>query len=252
MNNYSVLYDGTFINLLTTIKYLLKEKIKPTNIVEEGTCFPTIFDTIYKPNIENNPTIIKEIINISSKQILKIIYYIYLSNNKNKELIIYYFVLNTFIYKEKVIYQRNLKCVREALKISHHVSSEAHKLKGFTRFKMIKGKFLYAEISPDNNILELLSLHFKKRLPNELWIIKDTKRNILSIYNKKDFTIYLADDINLLELENNTGDTYYENLWKTFFQTIAIETRTNKKRQMSFMPKKYWHNMIEMGDLCKK
>lgn len=252
MNNYSVLYDGTFINLLTTIKYLLIEKIKPTNIVEEGTCFPTIFDTIYKPNIENNPTIIKEIINISSKQILKIIYYIYLSNNENKELIIYYFVLNTFIYKEKVIYQRNLKCVREALKISHHVSSEAHKLKGFTRFKMIKGKFLYAEISPDNNILELLSLHFKKRLPNELWIIKDTKRNILSIYNKKDFTIYLADDINLLELENNTGDTYYENLWKTFFQTIAIEKRTNKKRQMSFMPKKYWHNMIEMEDLCKK
>ena len=102
MNNYSVLYDGTFINLLTTIKYLLKEKIKPTNIVEEGTYFPTIFDTIYKPNIENNPIIIKEIINISSKQILKIIYYIYLSNNENKELIIYYFVLNTFIYKKKL------------------------------------------------------------------------------------------------------------------------------------------------------
>ncbi len=251
MYNYCVIYNGTFINLLSTIKYLLKNNIKPEKIVEEGKYTLNLFEYLYKPDVTDDPTLIKSINNISF-QILKIIHYVFLSNNLDKELILYYFILNTLIYKEKVIYHRNLSCVNKALNISHHVSSEAHKLKGFTRFKMINHKFLYAEISPNNNVLEILSKHFAKRLTNELWIIKDTKRNILSIYDKKNYKIYSANEIKIFELENINNDTYYENLWKTFFQTISIKERKNTKRQIGFMPKKYWQNMIEMEDYNAK
>ena len=246
MNNYIIIYDGTFINLLTTIKYLLKNNIKPQNIVPENTYTPNLLETILKPDIVNDPNFITTIINSSSKEIFKIITYVYLSNNQNKELILYYFILNTFIYHDKVIYHRNLKCVNSTLKIAKQVSRELHRFKGFTRFKMINDKFLYAEIAPDNDILELLSKHFKKRLKNELWIIKDTKRNILCIYDQKKTYLISGEDIKLLEFNNN--DNYYEELWKSFFKTIAIKERTNKKCQISFMPKKYWHNIIEMED----
>ena len=252
MNNYIIIYDGTFINLLTTIKYLLQANIKPQKIVIEGTYSPSLFETIIKPNIDNDPTFITKITKSSSKEVLKLITYTFLSNAQNKELVLYYLILNTFIYKDKIIYQRNLNCVNTALKLAHHVSSENHKMKGFTRFKMINNKFLYAEISPDNNILELLSKHFQKRLKNELWIIKDTNRNILSIYDLNTYHIISGENIKLLALEKNKNDNYYENLWCIFFKTIAIKERKNKKCQMSFMPKKYWHNMIEMEDLCKK
>ena len=251
MNNYIIIYDGTFINLLSTIKYLLQEHIKPLNIIIEGSYSPNLFETLIKPNIINDEKFINKIISISSHEIFKIIYYTFLSNAQNKELILYYFILNTFIYHEKIIYHRHLKCVNTTLKISHHVSSETHKLKGFTRFKMIDDRFLYAEISPDNNILELLSKHFQKRLKNELWIIKDTNRNILSIYDTKKYHIISSENIKLLALENNNDNTY-ENLWRTFFKTIAIKERENKKSQMSFMPKKYWHNIIEMEDYNAK
>ena len=251
-NNYIIIYDGTFINLLSTIKYLLQNHIKPQNIIKEGTYTPNLFEITLKPDIKDDPNFIKSIIKISSKEVLKIITYVFLSYNNNKEIILYYFILNTFIYKDKVIYHRNLNCVNKALKISHHVSSENHKLKGFTRFKQINNKFLYAEISPDNNILELLSEHFKKRLKNELWIIKDTKRNILSIYDKNKYFIVEANNLNILELQNIKSDNYYESLWKTFFNTIAINERENRKCQMSFMPKKYWHNIIEMEDYNAK
>ena len=251
MNNYIIIYDGTFINLLSTIKYLLQEHIKPQNIIIEGSYPPNLFETLIKPNIINDEKFINKIISISSHEIFKIIYYTFLSNAQNKELILYYFILNTSIYHEKIIYHRHLKCVNTTLKISHHVSSETHKLKGFTRFKMIDDRFLYAEISPDNNILELLSKHFQKRLKNELWIIKDTNRNILSIYDTKKYHIISSENIKLLALENNNDNTY-ENLWRTFFKTIAIKERENKKCQMSFMPKKYWHNIIEMEDYNAK
>ena len=72
---------------------------------------------------------------------------------------------------------RNLKCVDASLKISKYVSNENHKLKGFLRFQELENHILYAEISPTNNVLELLSIHFKKRLKNEYWIIKDVGRN---------------------------------------------------------------------------
>ena len=252
MNNYIIIYDGTFINLLTTIKYLLQANIKPQKIVIEGTYSPSLFETIIKPNIDNDPTFITKITKSSSKEVLKLITYTFLSNAQNKELVLYYLILNAFIYKDKIIYQRNLNCVNTALKLAHHVSSENHKMKGFTRFKMINNKFLYAEISPDNNILELLSKHFQKRLKNELWIIKDTNRNILSIYDLNTYHIISGENIKLLALEKNKNDNYYENLWCIFFKTIAIKERENKKCQMSFMPKKYWHNIIEMEDYNAK
>ena len=229
MNNYIIIYDGTFINLLTTIKYLLQTNIKPQKIVIEGTYSPSLFETIIKPNIDNDPTFITKITKSSSKEVLKLITYTFLSNAQNKELVLYYLILNTLIYKDKIIYQRNLNCVNTALKLAHRVSSENHKMKGFTRFKMINNKFLYAEISPDNNILDLLSKHFQKRLKNELWIIKDTNRNILSIYDLNTYHIVSGENIKLLALENNKNDNYYENLWCIFFKTIAIKERENKK-----------------------
>ena len=232
MNNYIIIYDGTFINLLTTIKYLLQANIKPQKIVIEGTYSPSLFETIIKPNIDNDPTFITKITKSSSKEVLKLITYTFLSNAQNKELVLYYLILNTLIYKDKIIYQRNLNCVNTALKLAHRVSSENHKTKGFTRFKMINNKFLYAEISPDNNILELLSKHFQKRLKNELWIIKDTNRNILSIYDLNTYHIISGENIKLLALEKNKNDNYYENLWCIFFKTIAIKERKNKKCQL--------------------
>ena len=39
-----------------------------------------------------------------------------------------------------------------------------------------------------------------------------------------------------------------EELWKSFFKTIAIKERVNKKCQQNFMPKKYWKNILEMED----
>ena len=37
----------------------------------------------------------------------------------------------------------------------------------------------------------------------------------------------------------------YQNLWKLFFNTIAIKERTNPRCQMEYMPKKYWNDLIE-------
>ena len=143
---------------------------------------------------------------------------------------------------------RNLNCVNEALKISKHVIRETHKFKGFLRFKELSNNVLYTEIKPDNNILYLLSIHFKNRLKNEYWIIKDAKRRIISLYDKKLFYIYNESDFDLKEIIYDSNESVIQNLWKEFYKNIAIKERKNEKTRMSFMPKKYWENIIEVAE----
>lgn len=252
MNDFIYLYDGTFLNLLDTIAYLLEKKIKPLNIKNEITFAPSLFDETFKPILKKNQNIIDQIIHKISRDAFHTIYYVFLSEHEHKELIIYYFLLNGFKYGSKIMFLRNLKCVNQALKISQYVGRESHKLKGFIRFREINQTFLYAEMDPENNILSILSRHFAERLKNENWIIKDVKRNILSIYNKKEYQFIDGDDFKFLDFEIDETELEFERLWKVFFKTIAIEPRNNPRCQMNFMPKKYWKYIIEMSEKNEK
>ena len=44
-------------------------------------------------------------------------------------------------------------------------------------------------------------------------------------------------------------ELFYQNLWKAFHKSIAIKERTNERLQMQHMPKKYWDNLIENGQV---
>ncbi len=234
--NRVFLYDGTFANLLNLIKYLIDNNIKPDNIYSKDYQSISLFDELIDLKINT------KYIHLD-KEILSIIYKVFLSVEVNKELIIYYFILNSFKYKD-IILRRNLKCVVRALNISKYVSRETHKFKGFTRF-MDFNNFLYAKINPTNNVLPLLLNYFSNRLKNEYFIIEDVNRNILGIYNKKRY--YLVDGNNYRVNIKKESD-YITNLWQVFFKNISIKERTNLRNQMNLMPKKYWQYIIEMSD----
>ncbi len=248
--NSIYLYQNTFSSLLSLIQLLIEAKIKPINI-KNTNYTPSLFDTIITLEI-NEKDGINFWISKTTKEIIKTTYYIFLSNNPEKELIIYYFLLNSLKYQNKIFYLRRLNCVTKALKISHQVTNEAHKFKGFTRFKELKNHILYAEIAPENDILILLSHHFKNRLKNEYWIIKDTNRQIISIYDKNKFYIVDNNILKIDHLATTMENEKIEKLWKSFYKTIGIKERQNDRCRMNFMPKKYWKNMLEMSEEIEK
>ena len=239
------IYNNTFLSLLNLISYLNKNNIKPSNI-KNTDYTPTLFDNIINLNIEN--TNIQNIINNIGIENFNIMYYTFLSENENKELIMFYYFVNSLKYKNNTKYMRNLKCVSESLKISNYVKHEVHKYKGFVRFKELENNIFYSEIEPTNNILFLIAKHFKNRLKNEFWIIKDNKRNILCLYDKKDYIFVNENDFKLNTTNFCDKELDYELLWKDFYKTIGIESRKNDRCRMNFMPKKYWKYIIEMSD----
>lgn len=241
------IYNDTFISLLNLCLILLKNNIIPFNI-KDTYYQKNLFDNLIYLEIKEDELILDYIVNNLGSKVLITIYNVFNSTDDNKELIIYYFIKFSIKYKNKVFYMRNLNSVSTAIKISNYVSSETHKYKGFLRFKELKNKILYAEIEPINNILFKLSNHFKNRLKNEFWIIKDVGRNILSIYDKKNFYIINADNFKLYTNELSNEEIDIELLWKDFYKTIGIKSRKNDRCRMNFMPKRYWKYIIEMSE----
>jgi probable DNA metabolism protein len=125
------------------------------------------------------------------------------------------------------------------------VSHERHRMTGLIRFKELKNNILYAEISPDYNVIGIVASHFIKRLSSENFIIHDKKRNIAVFYNKKEWIIKEVEgDLNIIF---NEKEEDYQNLWKMYFKSISIKEKFNPKLQRSNMPKKYWKYLIEKG-----
>lgn len=246
--NKVYIYDGKFKSLLLLICNLIKFEKIPIDIKSELEYEPNLIDEPVFINLKNESKSLNDLKKIISQNIYIRIYYVYLSNNKNKEMIIYKFIENYLKYREDIIYRRNIESVNDLIKISKYVGSEAHKLKGFLRFKKMK-EFYYAEVDPTNNVISILANHFKKRLSNEYWIICDTKRCIYALYDKNKITYLKNEDIIKLNLELDNNELFFEKLWKEFFNTIGIKERKNLKCQMNFMPKKYWKNIIEMENV---
>lgn len=246
MNNVYI-YDGNFITLLNLILYLLKNQLKPENI-QENDYNPSLFEQPIYLTIDNDLKIIDKMINNFGKFVMRSMYYVHLSDEKNKELILYYFFSNALKYRHNIMKYRNLKCVSEVLRISYYVSHEVHKMKGFLRFKEYKKNILYAEMEPTNDILFLVSCHFVKRLKNEFWVIKDNKRKIISMYDKHQFIIVREEEFTLTLKTLSKEEKDIENLWCLFYKTIGIKERKNDRCRRNFMPKKYWQYITEMKE----
>ena len=246
------LYDGSFSSLQALIYILIENNYEVDDIKNEIDYEYNLLDKPVYLNIEKKEEKLLELNKLITLNILRTIKYVYLSDDRDKEMIIYKFIKEAIIYKNKIYYMRNIDVVNLVYKLSHKVTMEAHKMKGFLRFKHMKNNFYYAEINPTSNVLSLIVNHFKNRLSNERWVIKDVKRKIFSVYDLNKI-IYLEEkSIIKLNINEDENEINIENLWKSFFNTIGIKERKNKKCQISFMPKKYWKYITEMRDEYEK
>lgn len=121
-------------------------------------------------------------------------------------------------------------------------------MKGLVRLCEIENNLWYAQIHPDNNVIEQVGQFLMKRFPKQNIILHDKNRNLAFLYNcqnRNDYEIISVSE-NFEVNSFSQEEQQFQKLWKTFFQTIAIQERTNSRLQMQYMPKKYWKDLVEM------
>lgn len=102
---------------------------------------------------------------------------------------------------------------------------------------------LGAVIEPKNRVLPLLRHHFCERYANETFFIFDRTNREVLFHTQGRARIVPMEHLELAAPDET--ELQYRQLWKTFFETVAIKERRNPRCQNSFLPKRYRGVMTE-------
>ena len=241
------IFDGTKNGLFSCIFDAYYEKCYP-DVLTDSYLQPCFGDTVYEINTNiDKAKRVKSCLSSTVKTtgVIQDVNIALKSGETNKYTVIFNYVKEV-IDNKHVDISKNFAnpSVLEFFDLIKRITNEIHRSKGFIRFQESKEGFFYAHYAPDNDITWLLMSHFTQRFPNEAFIIHDTKRNVLGLYDgtvakeisaeNKQVTIYLSDEeLNL------------KKLWKTYYDSVNIKERKNLRLQKAFMPKRYWPNLPE-------
>ena len=134
--------------------------------------------------------------------------------------------------------------VDKVRKAVQHLEHEAHQYTGFVRFSELDGA-LVGEIQPKDRVLPLLRPHFCSRYPQERFVLHDRTHGEALFHRPgpQGWAILPVEDFRMGPA--GAEELAYRTLWRTFYDTIAIEGRRNPKCRMTNMPKRYWAMMTE-------
>jgi probable DNA metabolism protein len=161
-------------------------------------------------------------------------------------------------------------------RIARRVAHEAHKFKGFVRFREVAWQhpshpafghplsegegthlslsggascktFLYARIEPDADILPFIAPHFSERVGDRPWMIHDLARSQAAVYDLTGWR--LIREIDLVAAPVYTpGEEACVRLWRGYFEHLAIPERHNPRLQRQHVPVRYRENLVEFGE----
>ena len=122
------------------------------------------------------------------------------------------------------------------------VGLEVHRFHGFLRFMESSSGALYAPISPDNDICDLLVPHFRARLPQFPFVIHDVIRKKAAVYDGEH--TFLA-PLEQAEVALSASEAEWQSLWKRYYASVNIPSRERLKQMRGYMPVRYWKFMPE-------
>ena len=247
------LYDGTFEGFLTCI-YAHYYEEKASGIYRRENYQSNLLSgfRIIETEEAKATRVYEAIERKISREDLRRIYRVFLSSDGEKENKLLRYIRLGFKKGQDISQLHSNPVVFAVQQCESKVSIETHRIKGLARFSALKKstpagegqEILYSCFEPDHDILELVAAHFADRLKNDPFIIHDKTRNkavfaqggswYISEFHEEDLPKY------------GIGESEYQDLWKKYFETIAIRERINPSCQKRFMPVRYWKNLTEL------
>ena len=181
----TLIYDGSFNGFLTAIFCAFEEPKSSIIIQKKETNTTTLFTntSIIFTDMPKAEQVWNTIQNKNNAAIKKV-YFAFLSGTKNIENQLYLFIKNLF---NPYIASQLGYCSSLAIKIDNlaqRVSKEKKYLEESLELTPSKDGIYFSNITPENDILPLLTKYFRLKYHNQSWLIFDAKRNYGMYYNQ--------------------------------------------------------------------
>ena len=242
--NTVYVYDGSFDGFLCAIFAAFEER--PRDIASEYGYQPMFFDKV--KTIETDPVKSERVITGINKKLgnfaYEKIYYAWLSLAPDAAITAFDWLKLAFKQGGRIEEMLNDDRVIKINTLVRRVGREGHLLKGFIRFGELKGGLYFAEIEPKYNVLPVIMPHFCDRFNSMPFIIHDKSHRMAGVYDTKEWFLTPSDDMKMPVYTD--CEQKYQDLWKTFYDTIGIKERYNPRCRRNLMPKYFWKNMVEV------
>lgn len=240
------IYDGSYDGLFTAIFDAVYSRRRPGAIVSQDRLQLTFATRFIEVNTDRTKAarVRKAAREKLGSQAMGQIYRAFLSSADDREISIYHYLMLGFKVGRAVNNFLTNPDVFRVYSLSRNVSRETDKMFGFMRFSIMEGGVQYCRFSPENNILPLAMNHFVGRFPGISFVIHDTGRRLLGVYDTVGRYIVSAEGF--VPPPKSTDEECFEGLWKLFYDTIGIKERKNLKLMKQMMPARYFRHVWEM------
>lgn len=272
-------YDGTFEGFLCAAAACLEEQGEPEEFLRpEESAAGGLFATATREvaTVRETALLFRErFVGAVSRDAFATVRYAFHSEQTGIELLLWSYLTTGFRVGRRLARMLAQEPVHSVNRIARQVAHEAHKFKGFVRFREVaweesphpasghplpggegrscperKGlggaTFLYARIEPDADILAFIAPHFSERVGDRPWMIHDLARSQAAVYDLRSWR--LVRDIDLTAAPAYTpGEEECARLWRGYFAHLAIPERYNPKLQRQFVPLRYRRNLVEFS-----
>lgn len=187
MDNAKILiYDGSFNGFLTTVFRAFDENIQVATIQKNSITQKGLFsdtETVFT-QMENAKSVWNGI-QTKSHIAIRNIYFAFLSEQKGIEILLYKYIKKLF--SPTAILTLNFTDDLESRinQLAKTVGKEKQQMESYLKFDTTADVVQFAFIKPDNDVLPLISRHYRFQLSDAPWLIYDSKRNYGLYYDLK-------------------------------------------------------------------
>ena len=249
-------FDGTMDGLLTAVFDAFALHEQPEQLLKTGDALPLFCDHTYHVTSDDEKAqrVWTGLEKHLPREAMKLIYVSWLSELPELPTPLFQYICKVFRQGDISKHFADPD-VLTVTNIARRVLHEQLRMKQFIRFQKAKDGTFLAVVSPDHNVLPLVTDHFSDRFNDQPWLIYDARRHYGFNYDGHSVIRITFEDeavvpFNLANGKLNdevlsSDDQLLQNLWRTYFKAICIKERINPRKQLSDMPHRYWKYMTE-------
>lgn len=247
-------YDKTFEGLLTVVFDAYVRRTFPDVLLAEGEPLPLFSDE--ELTVCTDPAkcdrVWKGLQKKLSASALALITTCWLSELPDVDQLLFRYIRKALDATRSIELNFGDPDVMEVARIFKKVSNERMRIMQFLRFQKAADGTYFAAVEPMYNVLSLVIPYLKDRFADQHWLFYDLRREYGYYYDLKEvvevrfeekqahlLSGFLSDEL------MDADERLFQQLWKQYFNAIAIKERINPRLHRQHLPVRFWKYLTE-------